>query len=127
LGGRGGEDGDALIGAVVGFAVFMLLVLFAAQVITRLYATTVLTAAATRAAETVALSPVPAAAEVSAEAEARSEVASFAAHHVQFAWEEADGDQVVLHVDASSPAFLPGPSSWRRISRTVTIRSERFR
>jgi hypothetical protein len=105
----------------------MILLLLAAQVVVRLYAQSVLTSTAARAAETVAESADPAEAEASAEAEARSALGSFGASHVRFTWEEADGEQVVLRVDASTPALLPGPRSWRTITRTVTIRTERFR
>jgi hypothetical protein len=105
----------------------MLLVLLAAQVTIRLYATSMLTEAATRAAEEVAVSPVPATAEASAEARAVAQLGGFAATDVRFTWEEADGQQVVLKVEASSPEFVPGPSSWHEISRTVTVRTERFR
>jgi hypothetical protein len=111
----------------VGFTVFVLLVLFAAQLMVRLYATSVLTTTATRAAEAVAVSPDPARAEAPAEAAARSELGSFAANHVRFMWEEADGQRVILRVDASSAELVPGPTSWRMISRTITVRTERFR
>ncbi len=117
----------AIIGTVIGFAIFMVLLLFATQVIVRLYATSVLTSVATRAAESVAQSPVPADDEAQAEASARLELGSFGRRKTRFVWEEADARQVVLHVVAHSPEFLPGLPGWSRIARTVTVRTERFR
>jgi hypothetical protein len=106
--------------------VVLVLVMFAAQVITRLYATSVITASATRAAESVAVSPSPLDAEQPAIGEARSELGSFAVRHARFEWVEVDDQQVVLKVQATVPALVPGPAGWRAISRTVTIRRERF-
>lgn len=111
----------------MGFAIFMVLLLFAVQVVVRLYAESALTAAATRAADTVASSPVPLAGVAPAEAEARRELGSFGALHTKFLWREVDGQQVVLEVESRSPEFLPGLSGWSRIQRTVVVRTERFR
>ena len=117
----------AVVGTVVGFAVFMVLLLFATQVVVRLYATSVLTSVTTRAAESVAQSPVPAAYEGEAEAAARSALGPLEGRTARFVWDEADARQVVLHVVARSPEFLPGLPGWTRITRTVTVRTERFR
>lgn len=111
----------------MGFSVVMVCLLFALQVVIRLYATSVLSSAAVRAAETAAQSPSPAAAEATAEAQARAQLGTFGADHVHFSWVEADGNQVVVRVRADSPEFLPGIPGWSRINRTVTIRTERFR
>ena len=125
---RGGaERGTAIIGTLVGFLIFMLLLLFSVQVIIRLYAESALTSAATRAADAVASSPVPAAGVGPAEAEARRQLGSFGARHTSFTWREVDGQQVVLQVTGRSPEFLPGLAGWSRIVRTVTVRTERFR
>ena len=121
------EGGTAIVGTIVGFLILMVLLLFATQVIVRLYAESALTSAATRAAETVATSQQPNQDVAVAEAAARSQLGSFAAHHVSFTWEEVDGQQVVLLVKARSPEFLPGLPGWSRVQRTVTIRTERFR
>ena len=111
----------------MGFLIFVLLLLLAAQVMVRLYATSALTSAATRAAETVAESPDPQAAESPAESDARSGLGTFGARDTTFAWVEADGRQVVLRVGGRSPEFLPLLPGWSRITRTVTVRTERFR
>lgn len=104
-----------------------MLLLFAAQVLIRLYATSALTSAATRAAETVAQSPDPQASVPGAEADARSQLGTFGATRAIFVWKEADDEQVVLEVKGQGPGFLPLPSTWTSIDRTVTVRTERFR
>jgi hypothetical protein len=124
---RRDDWGTAVVGTLVGFLIFMLLLLFSVQIIVRLYATSALTASATRAAEAVADSPDPAAAVSSAEQSARTQLGTFGATRMAFDWKEVDSQQVVLEVVGVSPGFLPLPSSWRRIERTVTVRTERFR
>jgi len=121
------EAGTALVGTLVGFAIFLVLLLLAAQVAVRLYATSALTSAATRAAEAVASAPVPAGDVATAEARARAELGSFGAADTTFDWKEVDAEQVVLEVRSRSPEFLPGLPGWSRIDRTVTVRTERFR
>lgn len=111
----------------MGFAIFSVLLLFATQVLVRMYATSVLASAATRAAQTVAQAPVPALEVAGAEAAARRQLGSFASSNARFVWQEVDGSQVVLQVMARSPEFLPGVPGWSQISRTVTVRTERFR
>jgi hypothetical protein len=96
-------------------------------VLVRLYATSALTSAAERAAETVADSATPGTTTASAEEAARTQLGSFGATRTSFVWKEVDAQQVVLEVDGLSPGFLPLPRGWRTISRTVTVRSERFR
>lgn len=119
--------GTGLTGTLVGFAIFLTLLLFSAQVLVKLYATSTLTAAATHAAEDAAYSLDPAAAAPSAEADARSRLGGFGASHAVFTWVEADRDAVVLRVTARTPGFLPLPGEWSRVSRTVRVRTERFR
>jgi hypothetical protein len=123
----GQDSGTALVGSLVGFAIFLVLLLFAAQVVVRLYATSALSDAATRAAEAVASSPDPADHEADAEAQARQRLGSFGAAHTSFTWKEVDAQQVVVEVEGHSPEFLPGLPGWSRIDRTVTVRTERFR
>lgn len=117
----------AVFGTLVGFAVFLTLLLFATQVIVRLYATSAVTSAATRAAEAVAQAPDPATEVAGAEAAARQQLGSLGSAPTRFVWEEVDPEQVVLRVQASSPEFLPGLPGWSRITRQVTVRTERFR
>jgi hypothetical protein len=121
------EAGTAMVGTLVGFLMFMLLLLFSVQILVRLYAASALTASATTAAETVASSGDPAVAVPEAEAEARSQLGTFGATRTTFQWKETDSQQVVVEVKGQSPAFLPVPASWLAIKRTVTVRTERFR
>jgi hypothetical protein len=121
------QQGTAIVGTLVGFSIFLTLLLFSAQFLVRLYATSTLTSAAERAAQQVADSPNPASAVADAEAEARADLGSFGATRTRFFWKEADFQQVVLEVTGESPQFLPLPGGWRTIDRTVTVRTERFR
>jgi predicted cobalt transporter CbtA len=121
------DSGTAIVGTVVGFLIFTVLLLLATQVLVRLYATSALTSAATRAAEDVASAPDPVAGVPAAEADARSRLGSFGATRTVFTWREVDGGQVVLEVAGRSPEFLPGLPGWSRIDRTVIVRTERFR
>ena len=127
MGTRRPDAGTAIVGTIVGFLILMVLLLFATQLIVRLYAESALTAAATRAAESVATAPSPALEVGAAEAAARGQLGTFGSSHLSFVWEEVDAQQVVLLVRAQSPEFLPGLSAWSRIERMVTIRTERFR
>jgi hypothetical protein len=105
----------------------MTLLLFAAQVVVHLYATSTLTAAAARAAEQVAEAPDPTTATPAAEAAARESLGTFGATRTRFDWREVDGRQVVLEVRGDSPSVLPLPAGWKVITRTITVRTERFR
>lgn len=116
-----------MVGTLVGFAILLVLLLFAVQVVVRLYATSALTSAAVTAAGEVASAPVPASEVPAAEAQARADLGSFGSSRTQFDWVEVSGQQIVLRVTARSPEFLPGLSAWSAISRTVTVRTERFR
>ena len=121
------QQGTAIVGTLVGFSIFLILLLFSAQFLVRLYATSTLTSAATRAAQQVAESPNPASAVADAEAAARADLGAFGATRTRFVWKEADSQQVVLEVTGESPQFVPMPAGWRAIDRTVTVRTERFR
>lgn len=121
------DAGTSVVGTFVGFAIFLVLLLFATQLVVRLYAESALTSAATRAAESVAAAPVPSAEVEAAQTAAQAQLGSFGSRHTSFLWHEVDGQQVVLEVAGRSPEFLPGLPGWSRIDRTVTIRTERFR
>jgi hypothetical protein len=127
-GGRiGTELGTSLVGTLVGFLIVMTLLLFCTQVVVRLYATSTLSAVAARAAEDVAESPDPVAEVPFAETDARQQLGTFGATRTRFEWLEVDAQQIVLEVRGDSPSLLPVPGAWTSITRTVTIRTERFR
>ncbi|MBV9662269.1 MAG: hypothetical protein JO337_14045 [Acidimicrobiales bacterium] len=111
----------------MGFLIFMVLLLFSAQVLIHLYATSALTSAATRAAETVAQSSSPVAQTAEAEAAARAQLGSFGATRTSFDWREVDSQQVVLQVTGRTPGLVQFVPGWQTITRTVTARTERFR
>lgn len=121
------DAGTAIVGTTVGFLIFVLLLLFATQVIVRLYAESALTSAATRAAEMVSSTPDPPTGVAAAEAAARQQLGGFGARQISFRWREVDDRQIVLEVTGRSPEFLPGLPGWSRLDRTVTVRTERFR
>jgi hypothetical protein len=121
------DPGTSVVGTFVGFLIFMILLLFCAQVLVRMYATSTLTATACRAAEDVAESPDPRTAMAGAVEEARQQLGTFGATRTRFTWLEVDGQQVVLEVRGDSPSLLPLPGGWKAIVRTVTVRTERFR
>lgn len=106
--------------------------LFAVQVLTNLYATSAVTAAAYDAARAVAAAPDPgdrpAAAEL-AEARARDVLGRFG-DRVRFDWDVSDDREVVLHVYADNHnAFFAGLAldGVSTIDRTVRARVECFR
>ncbi len=121
------DFGTSVVGTFVGFLIVMILLLFCAQVLVRLYATSTLTAVAARAAEDVAESPDPRSEVPFAETEARQQLGTFGATRTRFQWLEVDAQQVVLEVRGDSPSLLPWPGGWPSITRTVSIRTERFR
>jgi hypothetical protein len=121
------DSGTALVGTLVGFFIFMVLLLLGVQTLVHLYATSALTAAAVEAAQQVATEGGAPADVPAAEQAARSSLGRFGGEHTSFDWIEVDGQQVVLRVTARSPGLLPLPASFERVSRTVTLRTERFR
>jgi hypothetical protein len=121
------EQGSGLVDTLVSFTIFMLFLLVAVQTLVHLYAISSLTAAANEAAEQVASDGGSAGAVPAAQSEALARLGGFGARHTHFDWLEVDGQQVTLRVTAQSPAFVPLPGSYRHISRTVTVRTERFR
>lgn len=125
------EDGTGVIGTVFGVTVFLVLLLFAVQVLVGLYATSVVTASTYDAARIVAGSDQgdSAAGRADAEAAARGQLGRFG-HQTAFQWEN-DAEAVRLHVRARRPTVLPrslvSSVGLSDIDRTVTVRSERAR
>jgi Flp pilus assembly protein TadG len=116
-----------MVGTLFGVAIFLGLLMVAVEFLIRLYATSVLTSVAFDAARSVADDPANQAQQaVVATTTARRQLGSMA-QGATFTWREVDGQEVVLEVRADSPGFAPLPSAFRRIDRTVTVRTERFR
>lgn len=129
---RAGEDGAGIIGSIVGVLIFLLLLLFAVQVVVGLYATTVVSAAAYDAAKSVAgadAARAPAA-QADAEVTARRQIGAMG-RRTEFSWAGTDADAVRLAVTAPRPTLLPaaltGPIGLGDIVRRVRVRVERVR
>ncbi len=124
------ERGGGLIQLWVGFFVFLLMLLFAVQVLFNLHATSVVNAVAYDAARQVAGAEGGPSAIGRAEASARQALGRYA-DRVTFEWAAADGEVVTLRVRARNPSFLlpavAGPVSFAEIDRTIRVRVERFR
>ena len=112
---------------------FLVLLLYAAQVMVGLYTRSVVTAAAYDAARAVAgggtfgdaggqQSTVAA-----AEATARAQLGGIGSR-AEFIWQEVDSNQVVLEMRVVPPQFVPlRLAPLDVIDRTVIVRTERFR
>lgn len=127
---RRDERGGGPISMWIGFSVFLILLLFAVQVLFNLYAASVVTAVSYDAARRVAGGDGGPELIASAEDQARAELGRYA-DRVTFDWSASDDEEVVLHVEASNPhvllPVLAGPAAFDHLDRTVRIRVERFR
>jgi hypothetical protein len=124
------ERGTGLIGTLSGVLVFIVLLLFAAQVLLNLYATSVVTAAAYDAGRVVAGSDAGLVAIPEAQAQAESVLGRYAAN-VRWDWSASDDDVIDVHVVATNPnKLLPGMAgklAFDTVDRHVRVRVERFR
>jgi Flp pilus assembly protein TadG len=116
-----------MVGTLFGVAVFLSLLMMAVEFLIRLYATSVLTSVAFDAARSVADDPASQAGQATTATVAARHQLGAMGRTATFDWREVDGQQVVLQVTAYSPGFAPLPESFRRIDRTVVVRTERFR
>ena len=120
------DAGAGLVGTVAGVAVFLVLLLFAVQVLLNLYATSVVTAAAFDAAREVAAAGGDRRAIDAAEAKARAVLGRYASA-VTFEWAVPAGGDVVVRVRAENRLFsFPGLSiePLQVVDRTVRARIE---
>lgn len=119
------ENGVGVVSSVAGLTAFLAFLLFAAQVLVHLFATSYVNAAAFDAARLASGSaPVS---QSAARAHGLEVLGSYASRVSAFTV-AAGPEQVTVHVEAQSPALLPaafgraiGVSS---INRTVTVRRE---
>jgi len=113
-----------------GFSVFLVLLLFATQVLFNLYAASVVTAVSYDAARRVAAGDGGPDLTAQAEADARRSLGRYAGR-VSFDWTATTGDEVVLRIEAHNPnVLLPvvaGRAAFDHLDRTVRVRVERFR
>lgn len=126
---RRSEEGAGTLSTVLGAGVFVLLMLFAAQILIGLYASSVVNAATYDAAKSVAGSDGGDAARVDAVANARAQLGGYG-RQVTFDWSGSSADVVKLQARAPRPSFLSvsltGPVLGD-IVRTVTVRVEKAR
>ena len=124
------ERGGGPISIWVGFSVFLVMLLFAVQVLFNLYAASVVTAVSYDAARRVAGADGGTEHIADAEAQARSALGRYGPR-VTFDWSASGPDEVVLRVQAQNPSVLlpvlRGPAPLDRLDRTIRVRVERFR
>ena len=128
---RSPESGAGVISSVLGVFVFLVLLLFAVQVLYGLYVTSVVTAVTYDAARTVAGSDGGPAARADAERNATQQLGRYG-DDVAFDWGGGgDGGVVRLTVRARRPSLVPRGLGGNRvlgdIVRTVSVRDERVR
>lgn len=130
---RARERGGATIGTVAGVAVFLVLLLFALQVLVTLLTTSTVIAAGQDAARRVASmrvdhsDPVARAAAVRIAERHLRDALGAVGDRAALEWTFADGS-VHLHISAETPAILPSnvmsTTDMRRIDRTIRVRIE---
>jgi len=125
------ESGVGVISSLIGFLVFMSLLLVAVQTCFDLYERSMLGAVATDAARVVAGSdagPTPSSLQ-DAEAVARNELGA-AGRQATFSW-QIDADDVALTVSLPATRFIPAPLAGKldlaTVSRTARYRLEYVR
>ena len=124
------ERGGGPISIWVGFSVFLVMLLFAVQVLFNLYAASVVTAVSYDAGRRVAGSDGGPSYIAEAEDRARQALGRYASR-VTFDWSATSEEQVVLRVQSDNPSvMLPvaaGSAAFDRLDRTIRVRVERFR
>jgi hypothetical protein len=123
------ERGGGLVQLWAGFFVFLVMLLFAVQVLFNLYAASVVTAVSYDAARRVAGSDGGPGYVAAAEAQARQSLGRYAGR-VTFDWSASSPEEVVLRVHSDNPSVLlpvvAGPVAFDRLDRTIRVRVERF-
>jgi hypothetical protein len=124
------ERGGGLVQLWAGFFVFLVMLLFAVQVLFNLYAASVVTAVSFDAARRVAGGDGGIEAIADAEDTARRALGRYQSR-VTFDWNGSGPDEVVLRVQAENPSVLlplmRGPAALQSLDRTIRVRVERFR
>jgi hypothetical protein len=124
------ERGGGLISIWAGFFLFLVMLLFAVQVLFNLYAASVVTAVSYDAARRVAGSDGGPSSWAQAEARARQSLGRYGTH-VSFNWSGTGDEEVVLRVQSDNPSLLlpsfAGAAAFDQLDRTIRIRVERFR
>lgn len=128
-----GDRGSGLIGTVAGLTAFLGFVLFAAQLLISLYATTVVTSAVDDGARLAAESdagPLDAGVRRTVEAHVRGLLGRYG-DDARLDWSGSTADAVRLRVRIDSPSFLlrslPADLPFDHIDRTAVVRVEDWR
>jgi hypothetical protein len=123
------EQGGGPISMWIGFSVFLVMLLFAVQVLFNLYAASVVTAVSYDAARRVAGSNGGVSYIGQAEADARQALGRYS-DRVTFDWSATSADEVVLRVQSQNPSVLlplhKGPAALDHLDRTIRVRVEHF-
>ena len=127
---RSRDDGSGLIPTVTGVTVFLLLLLFAVQIVFNLYSNSAVQAAAFDAARLTAAEGADwSRAQDRAEAHVRNVLGRYGAERVDSVEVELDGDEVVLTVKAQNrsllPLLLPDGLASDTVERSARVRIER--
>ncbi|HEX2118969.1 MAG TPA: hypothetical protein VHF91_07280 [Acidimicrobiales bacterium] len=124
------ERGGGPISIWIGFSVFLVMLLFAVQVLFNLYAASVVTAVSYDAARRVAGSDGGPAYMAEAEEQARQALGRYS-DRVTFDWSGTSDEEVVLRVQSENPNILlpmgAAPAALDTVDRTIRVRVERFR
>ena len=124
------ERGGGPISLWVGFSGFLVMLLFAVQVLFNLYAASVVTAVSYDAARRVAGGDGGESYVAEAEEQARQSLGRYS-EKVTFDWSGTNAEEVVLRVQSDNPSVLlplmAGPAALDRLDRTIRVRVERFR
>ena len=124
------ERGGGPISIWIGFSLFLVMLLFAVQVLFNLYAASVVTAVSYDAARRVAGSDGGPAYIAAAEDQARQALGRYA-DRVTFDWSATSDEEVVLRVQADNPSVLlpvrAGRAAFDQLDHTIRVRVERFR
>lgn len=124
---RADDRGTGVISTLAGVTVFLLLLFFAVQLLTNLYATSVVTSATDDAARRAATHGHPPSPTELADAEeaARALLGRYG-QGATFDWGASDADVIRLRVEIRNPRFVPliPLVGLDEIDRTVTVRIE---
>jgi hypothetical protein len=125
-----GDGGAGLIGTIAGFTAFLAFLLFSVQLLTNLYATSVVTSATHDGASLAARSDgrhLEAPVRASAEAHVRDLLGAYG-EGATFDWTGTDASVVRLRVRIDNPSFLlrslPADLPFQQVDRTAVVRVE---
>lgn len=120
-----GERGAGVFATAAGTLAFLMLMIFAVQLLVGLHATTVITAVTNDAARRAAAAEAPPQSVIEADARASLGAVGRAA---TFIWDESEPSSVALTVVATPPRFVPpsvgGMVGIDHVERTVRVRLE---